>query len=56
MQGSLNDSSTNATKLMRELNNLDGKYSAIKIEKDNLAEEINVFLGDGIVNVRKGRI
>lgn len=54
LQGSLNDSSTNATKLMRELNNLDGNYSAIRIEKDNLAEEINVFLGDGLINVRKG--
>ena len=54
LQGSLNDSSTNATKLIRELNKLDGDYSAIKIEKDNVAEEINVYLGDGILNVRKG--
>lgn len=54
LQGSLNDSSTDAAKLMRELNKLGDKYSAIKIEKDNVAEEINVYLGDGILNVRKG--
>lgn len=54
LQESLNDPSTNADKLMKELNQLDGDYSDVKIVKDNTTEEIYLFLGDGIENVKKG--